>query len=261
MAEGRGDPLVLLPGALTGWLSWQPHAEVLAEAWRVIRMQPLCVALGLTGDPLPAGYSLDLELAAFEETLDTLALPPFDLAGWSYGGAIALSYAIHHPERVRSLTLIEPVAYWALREQNRMARELHNEESFMRTLATPTISQTQLVRFARFVGLAPDDVDPRTMPSWPVWLAHRQSLRIGDTPLHYTDSLDRVRAFDKPVLLIKGAGSKRLLHGIIDVLAGAFPQARTITLPQGHMPHVVSMGLFMARFTRFLANEVARNRA
>jgi pimeloyl-ACP methyl ester carboxylesterase len=41
-----------------------------------------------------------------------------DIAAWSYGALIALNYALHHPWHVRSLTLIEPSAYWVLRSRD-----------------------------------------------------------------------------------------------------------------------------------------------
>jgi len=38
---GEGSPIVLVPGGLTGWLSWEPHAERLARTRRVARVQLL----------------------------------------------------------------------------------------------------------------------------------------------------------------------------------------------------------------------------
>jgi pimeloyl-ACP methyl ester carboxylesterase len=49
IAGDAGDPVVLVPGGLTGWLSWKPHAERLARTRRVVRVQLLPVELGLTG--------------------------------------------------------------------------------------------------------------------------------------------------------------------------------------------------------------------
>jgi hypothetical protein len=28
---GKGTPVLLVPGGLTGWVSWKPYAEILAE--------------------------------------------------------------------------------------------------------------------------------------------------------------------------------------------------------------------------------------
>lgn len=107
-ASGSGEPLVLLPGGLTGWISWIPHTETLAASRRVTRLQLHNVALGLSGARLPPNYSVDFEVAALGKTIDDLAINQADFAGWSYGAEIALSFAIHNPNRIQSLTLIEP---------------------------------------------------------------------------------------------------------------------------------------------------------
>lgn len=109
--SGNGEPLVLVPGGLTSWLSWWPHAEALSASRRVTRLQLLNVELSLSEDSLPPTYSVEYEVAALGRTLDKLGIEQADFASWSYGAFIALSYALRHPDRVRSLTLIEPPAY------------------------------------------------------------------------------------------------------------------------------------------------------
>ncbi|WP_251096540.1 hypothetical protein [Streptomyces sp. Caat 7-52] len=37
-----------------------------------------------------------------------------DFAGWSAGGRALVEFALARPERVRTLTLVEPAAYWIL---------------------------------------------------------------------------------------------------------------------------------------------------
>ena len=54
------------------------------------------------------GYGLDdsvTDLAALLDTID--ATEPVHLVGHSYGGAVALSFAVTHPERVASIALVE----------------------------------------------------------------------------------------------------------------------------------------------------------
>lgn len=252
--SGRGDPLVLSPGGLTGWLSWIPHMETLAESRKVIRLQLHNVAYGLSDVPLPPAYSLDFEVVSLGKTLDTMDIQQADFAGWSYGAAIILSYAIRHPNRVRSLTLIEPPAFWVLRSQGPLSQDILDEQSFTKTLATDNVTSEQLVRFCHFAGFVPEDVDPRSLPPWESWFKHRQSLRFGDTPFQHEDSIELVRRFQKPVLMIKGEGSRTYYHDIIDILAEKFPHAYTATFPGGHAPHIVSMQPFMERFIQFLLN-------
>jgi pimeloyl-ACP methyl ester carboxylesterase len=250
--SGSGEPLVLVPGGLTGWLSWIPHAEALAASRKVVRLQLLSVELGLTGAPLPPGYSIDFEAAALGNTLDALGVDQADFAAWSYGAATTLTYAIHHPDRVRSLTLIEPPAVWVLRSRGPLPDQLLEEQRRQQALATDDVSEEQLVWFTHFAGFVPGDVDPRTLPQWPVWFKHRQSLRNGDVVFRHEDSIELVRKIDRPVLLVKGEGSSGFLHDIIDILADEFPHARLVTLPGGHAPHVVSMQAFMQVFEGFL---------
>lgn len=43
--SGDGDtPIVLVPGGLSGWVSWKPHAEILSKDFKVIRVQLLNMA-------------------------------------------------------------------------------------------------------------------------------------------------------------------------------------------------------------------------
>lgn len=250
--RGEGESLVLVPGGLTGWLSWIPHAEALFDSRQVTRLQLLSVAAGLADVPLPQGYSAALEVAALGRTMDALDIEQADFAGWSYGAEIALSYAIHNPERVRTLTLIEPPAIWVLRSRRPLSSEELREQEESRALAVADVSEEQLVWFTHFAGFVPPEVDPRALPLWQVWYQHRQSLRMGDTPFRHDDTIEAVRRFEKPVLLLKGEGSKSYYHEIIDILAEEFPNVRVETLPGWHAPHIISIQPFLAMFRHFL---------
>ena len=261
---GRGQPLVLIPGGLTGWISWLPHTEILANSRSVIRLQLHSVALGLSGDPLPADYSLEYEIAALHNTLDHLAIEAADFAAWSLGAEITLSFAIRNPGRVNSLTLVEPPAFWVLRSQGgwgplSLSPELPDEQmplerQFLQSVDPNDVTEEQLIEFTHIAGFVPEEVDPRSLPLWPVWFEHRQSLRNGDVAGRHEDNMDLVRAFDKPVLLVKGEGSNPTLHSISDILAEELPDAQVVTFPGGHAAHILSMQSFMERFSRFLSS-------
>lgn len=255
--SGSGQPLVLVPGGLTGWRSWIAHAATLAKSWRVIRLQLHNVKLGLAGAPLPPGYAVAYEVAALGKTLDELAIEQADIAAWSYGTVIALSYALHHPQRVRSLTLIEPSAYWVLRSRGPLSQEALEEQKFLQSLAVDNVGEAQLSDGLHFWKSVPAGTDPRTLPEWPFWSAHRQSLRLADAEFRHEDSLDLLHSFDRPVLLVQGEGSNPYTHDIVAVLAEELPHATVTTFPGGHAPHLESFQPFLQQFTRFLSERAS----
>jgi pimeloyl-ACP methyl ester carboxylesterase len=251
--SGSGQPLVLVPGGLTGWRSWIAHAEALDGSWRVIRVQLHNVDLGLAGAPLPSGYAVDYEATALGRTLDELAIEQADVAAWSYGTVIALSYALHHPQRVRSLTLIEPSAYWVLRSRGPVSQKALEEQEFLQSLAVDNIGEAQLSDALHFWKSVPPDTDPRTLPDWPVWAAHRQSLRLADAEFRHEDDMALLRRFDRPVLLVQGEGSNPYTHDIVAVLAEELPNVTVANFPGGHAPHLESFRPFLQQLTRFLS--------
>jgi pimeloyl-ACP methyl ester carboxylesterase len=223
-AAGEGAPLVLAPGGLTGWLSWIPHVERLSETRKVVRVQLLSVQLGLDGRPLPDDYSPKTESAALANTLESLGLtPPVDFAGWSYGAEITLDFALDNPSWVRTLTIIEPLAYWVLPSLDAEAKRVTQEEQ---RLPREDITEGQLEAFIQRTALAPPGRNPRDLPQWPLWLRHRQSLRANPSIAEYEGDRRRLLAFAPPALLVKGTGSASILHRIIEELARQLPNAQ-----------------------------------
>lgn len=248
---GEGPPLVFVGGGLTGWHSWKPHAERLAGTRTVARLQPLNVEYGLEDRPLPEGYSVKTESAALAAALDGLGWEdPMDVVAWSYGALVTLDFALDHPERIRTLTLIEPPAIWVLPEDDPGDPELQVLESFG---TNDDISEADLDRFLRVAGLLPSGANAKELPQWPVWVEHRRSLRMGAAPSRHRDDPERLRTFDRPVLLVSGTGTAFYYRRILDNLGEYLPRTRAVEMPSGHAPHIVSMDRFLAELERFLS--------
>lgn len=257
--SGRGEPIVLVPGGLTGWLSWRPHAQRLAERRQVILVQLLAVDHGLKGEPLPADYSVETESRALGKALDALGLPRADFAAWSFGAETLLDFALGHPERVNTMTLIEPPAFWVLRCRGQLSPEAAGFQQTLQTFGPGDITEAQLAQFTHFAGFVPLDVVPQSVPQWPVWSQHRQSLRTGDAAFRHDDDLLRVTGFAAPVLLFKGVGSPGYLREIIDILGEEFPHAQVQELPGAHALHIVSMDRFLEILGEFLKGRAQSN--
>lgn len=105
--EGPRDApvIILLHGSNADLHTWQPWVDALKEEYRVVRFDQR--GHGLTG-PAPDGdYALEAFMADIDAVADALKLGRFTLAGNSMGGAIAMGYAIAHPERLEGLVLID----------------------------------------------------------------------------------------------------------------------------------------------------------
>ncbi len=100
-------PVVLIPGRSSGVPMWQSNLEGFSSERRVIAFDALGDA-GMSVQTVPMG-SFEDQAVWIDEVLGELAPDGVHLVGHSFGGATAAVYARLHPERILSLTLLEPV--------------------------------------------------------------------------------------------------------------------------------------------------------
>jgi pyruvate dehydrogenase E2 component (dihydrolipoamide acetyltransferase) len=103
MRQGRGQPLVLVPGFGCDVSMFAPIVPALAEAHRVIGVNPR--GIGMSDAPDAPVYVLD---TVAREVLAVSGTDSVHVVGASLGAAVAIEMALAAPERVRSLTLITP---------------------------------------------------------------------------------------------------------------------------------------------------------
>jgi pimeloyl-ACP methyl ester carboxylesterase len=213
---GRGQPIVLVPGLAGGVSLVSPLVRRLAKRYRVI-------VPALRGDRGGLGPRPPRDIAAHADdlglTLDTMGLERPILAGVSFGGAIALEYAVTHPERIGGLVL------WG------------TEARFRPTIGT-TIARRVLERFPlpgnnpflnQFFNLlhggrpesAPlaDFIVERCWRTDPCVVAHRIAL------LDSFDVTERLWRIDAPTLVIAGSRDVVIPPARQRALAGAIAGA------------------------------------
>ncbi len=105
--EGPRDApvIVLLHGSNADLHTWQPWVENLRGDYRVIRYDQR--GHGLTGPAADGDYRREAFIADVDLVADALGLERFVLGGNSMGGAIAMGYAMAHPERLEGLALVD----------------------------------------------------------------------------------------------------------------------------------------------------------
>lgn len=105
---GRGAPLVVLHGGPgDSHTYFLPQLEALAADHRLILYDQR--ASGRSGgQDDPAAFTAATFVADLEGLRQTLDLEQMTLLGHSWGGLLALQYALAHPQRVRALILVSP---------------------------------------------------------------------------------------------------------------------------------------------------------
>ncbi|MFC4874827.1 alpha/beta fold hydrolase [Negadavirga shengliensis] len=248
---GNGSPIVLVPGGLTGWASWEPFVEGFSKDRTVIRVQLLGVQFGLENRPLPEDYSVKMESGALAATLDALGYQmPVDVVAWSYGAFTALDYALDNPDRIRTLTLIEPPAMWVLRATGKWNQEAQEMAEFSRSFQDE-VTEDMLAEFLKNAGFVQPGQSARELLQWDHWVPFRRSLRINPYTVTHQDEVGRLKSFQSPTMLVKGTGSSPFLHQIIDGLSEHIPHSTVVEFPGGHAPHLVSRDSFLVELERF----------
>lgn len=106
---GQGDPVVLIHGFGASTYSWRKVMPVLAESFRVVAID--LNGFGYTQRPESFdSYTREGQADLVLRVMDALAIESAHLIGHSYGGGLTLWIASRHPERLRSMVLVDSSA-------------------------------------------------------------------------------------------------------------------------------------------------------
>jgi pimeloyl-ACP methyl ester carboxylesterase len=208
-----GEPLVLLHGGGSTSTVWFANAGELSRTHRVYAVD----TIGEAGRSANDGRPVD-SLAGFMEWLDglfdALDLESASLCGHSYGGWLALNYALHAPQRVRKLALLDPTDCFA---GLRMGYRLH---------AVPILLRPSSERMRAFIAW--ETAGMRVDPAWLKLKCIGLEFPSAKIVLPRRPAPDRLRASTVPTLLLLAEQSRA--HDVRKVSANA----------RSLMPHVVS---------------------
>ena len=105
---GAGDDVIMLihgsgPG-VTALANWRLIMPTLAKDYRVIA--PDMVGFGYTERPEGITFNMDVWVQQAIDLMDALKIDKAHVVGNSFGGALAMSLAIKHPDRCKKLVLM-----------------------------------------------------------------------------------------------------------------------------------------------------------
>jgi len=229
------DTLLCLHSSGSSGRQWGAYSAPLASRFRVVAPDLLGYAVERrwpTGTPA----SLDDEAKAL-----AALLPPAGahVLGHSYGGSIALQLALRWPERVKSLTLYEPVRFALL--FGHPATETAGETivGVGRRIGMEVLSGAHHAAAASFVDYWSGEgswaaLEPRRRDA----LAQRMPKVQAEFEALFADRVPvtAYRTLRLPVRLLGGTRSPLPARGVLDRLEANLPNVTRATLPGlGHL--------------------------
>ncbi|NIH78412.1 alpha/beta fold hydrolase [Amycolatopsis viridis] len=185
-----GQPLVLLPGRCGTGVGYRTAIPSLVRRHRVY-------AVDLLGEPGRSAQTAPIRDAEdqarwLDEMLAGLGLGAAHLLGVSMGGWLACNLAVRRPERIASMTLVDPVATFAPLPLGVLLRAA--------AAGLPSVSSWARPRFLAWIA-GPDGADPAECVEGRVISAGMQHFRIAlPRPVPFTGR--QLRDLRVPALVI-----------------------------------------------------------
>jgi 4,5:9,10-diseco-3-hydroxy-5,9,17-trioxoandrosta-1(10),2-diene-4-oate hydrolase len=250
---GSGPVVVFLHGSgsgACGHSNFKGNYPVLAQAgYRVIL--PDLLGYGYSDKPDNIEYPLSLFVECVKQLLDAIGVAKYTLIGNSLGGAIALGFALDHPQNVEKLVLMAPGGVEDQPDYFKMPAMAFMKEVFM----SPEPVTPQRLRYFLENALVHDKsvIDEQLV-------AERHALMLMQNPQvvktmtvpNMTARLGEIRC---PSLGFWGINEKMMPETGILKLAKGIPNLRMITVPNcGHWVMVEHRDLFNRMTLDFLKN-------
>ncbi len=246
-----GRLVVLVHGFSVPYYIWDPTVRGLRDAgYRVLRYD-------LYGRGFSDRPDVDYDAALYDGQLDALldslhVTGPVDLVGLSFGGFVTAHYAASHRDRVRTLTLVDPMS-----ERPTLPGYLRLPVIgpwLWQVMAVPGMADGQMTDF----------LHPEDHPTWVEQYRPQMRYRGFGRALLSTianamdtdvDSLYAgVAKTGIPVMLVWGKQDMTVPFTLSEVVLRNIPSAEFVPIDSaGHVSHIEQAALVNARLSAFLA--------
>jgi pimeloyl-ACP methyl ester carboxylesterase len=100
--HGEGEPLIFMNGVMMNTMSWMDYIPLLADKFKLVLVDFRDQG---RSSKLAEGYDLDIHVQDILALLDELKIDKVHMVGPSYGGEVALKFALKYQNRLKTLIL------------------------------------------------------------------------------------------------------------------------------------------------------------
>ncbi|WP_375770078.1 alpha/beta fold hydrolase [Archangium gephyra] len=229
--QGDGFPVVLLHGGLLDLRMWDGQVRPLAQHFTTLRYDQR--GFGQSRAPEGQPYSPHEDLRAL---LDHFSMDRAHVVGLSFGGRVALDFALAYPERVSCLVLAAPGIQGA--------PPAPEEYAWLTSLTGSGREQEPRAVVEAWLGsdsLAPAMARPLLAPVVRQWtLDNMRGMEGADLPRFLEPpAYTRLEHLLVPTLVVVGDRDNPTMLRNAEVLARRVPALTRVTLPGvGHLPNL-----------------------
>jgi lipase len=236
--EGSGPPVLLAHCSSGNHRMWRALTQALLPANRVIA--PDLIGYGRSGR-WPAGrpYEADADIRLLM-ALAERAGGPVHLVGHSYGAAMAFEAArLLGPDKVRAMTLIEPVCFHLLGAGGYPAEEATVRDVARRTIEAVDRGDRRAAAGAYmgfWLGRFRWWLAPKKLKAPVIDTVDKVAMEFAAIETQKTANLAPYRAMRVPTLLLYGEHTRAPAKAVVRLLTATLPMARAEAIPgAGHM--------------------------
>ncbi|MEO1062270.1 MAG: alpha/beta fold hydrolase [Actinomycetota bacterium] len=229
-----GPVLALVHGFLSSNAQWMRNTERLGRQLRLVLVEQPGHGRSEPHDD-PARYTGERVVAAIDRIRETLGLQRWWVGGHSLGGAVALRYALTHPDRTAGVVFTNTRAAFGLPRVGAPPRDRPATEG-LTSLRDLPLHPIHATRF-------PDDVQAAMVAA------------ADDIPFHVVDHLtthrddwacaDELGRLSMPVLLVNGRWERRF-QPCVEQARQAIADLEVVDLEGGHSINVEQAEAFDA---------------
>lgn len=244
---GQGEPLIILHGLFGSLDNWQTIGKTLAEHFLVFLVDQRNHGRSPHFDDM----SYPILAEDLREFMESHWIYRAHIVGHSMGGKTAMQFALHYPDMVDRLVVIDiaPKQYPGGHEEifqalldlriDRLESRQEAEAFLSQRIASPAVLQFLLKNITRQTN-----GNYAWKMNLPVLYRHYR---------HLLDNITGNEVYDAPVLFLRGGNSSYVLPEDGPAIRDLFPQSRIETVPHaGHWVHAEAPDEVINHINNFL---------